>query len=442
MLPLESSTQHRFQHVIMSEEVVSSTASNASTVPDSSDALVPGATVAAEIGAGSESPVSSGRTVPAVAKDITEDEPTDDAAASLGFLAVPEKPHSLHRRFFPSKVGGKPAWLDPHHLPDGDVDLQCPDCQLPMTFLLQVYASRSAPADAFHRTIYLFVCCNCASHVVALRCQLPRNNPFYPSVPADVETDTSTDDECLRSRCCPECGIPTSLREPEQVSDLDAIEASPSSAVLHPQRHLRCRNAVTWGLIDAVFPESELEIDDEVPVSADEEAGSLSDFSHEKQLLERYKAEEQQNPDHVLDESEQQAFIDIQNERSSRDPVFAFFLKHRRCNPDHVIRYAPSGRPLWLSSYQKPTPEDIAQQVGCCPNCGGPRVFEFQVQPSLIYELRTDRLSFGVLCVYTCQASCSAPSFDVSEDTAPSRTSRYVQEAVVVQPEPFRVEPQ
>ena len=52
-----------------------------------------------------------------------DDEDDEDAASAsgsdqghevqLGFAEEPERPHFLRRHFFPSKVGGEPAWLDP-----------------------------------------------------------------------------------------------------------------------------------------------------------------------------------------------------------------------------------------------------------------------------------------------------------------------------------------
>lgn len=43
----------------------------------------------------------------------------------------------LHPRFFPSKVGGKPAWLDLKNLPKCE-DLLCKICKDPMIYLCQV----------------------------------------------------------------------------------------------------------------------------------------------------------------------------------------------------------------------------------------------------------------------------------------------------------------
>lgn len=184
------------------------------------------------------------------------------STVTLGYIEDPERPHLLHRRYFPSKVGGKPAWLDPVHLPHGEKVLQCtkPECLgQPLTFILQVYAGRDLPEDAFHRTVYIFGCQWCSETFVALRCQLPRENSYYAPVPADKK-DPSIVDDCLEGRCCPACGIPTNKRvEPKVVEEgcekLDGI----------PLIHRRCKVASEWvdQQIPVVFEEGKLDIDGE-----------------------------------------------------------------------------------------------------------------------------------------------------------------------------------
>ncbi|GFR41991.1 hypothetical protein Agub_g2803, partial [Astrephomene gubernaculifera] len=118
-----------------------------------------------------------------------EEEEPEELSWNLGFVEEPEKPHLLLRHRFPSKVGGRPAWLDPVHLPPREM-LTCGASGRPLDFLLQVYAPVDAnPVDAFHRTLFLFISPEGSrltqpGAVRLLRCQLPRNNPFYPPEPA------------------------------------------------------------------------------------------------------------------------------------------------------------------------------------------------------------------------------------------------------------------
>lgn len=65
----------------------------------------------------------------------------------------------LTNRYFPSKVGGKPAWLDLKNIPKSK-DLECEVCKEPRIFLCQVYAPVEDNEDCFHRTVYVFVCRN------------------------------------------------------------------------------------------------------------------------------------------------------------------------------------------------------------------------------------------------------------------------------------------
>uniref|UniRef100_A0A182S8E8 MYND-type domain-containing protein n=1 Tax=Anopheles maculatus TaxID=74869 RepID=A0A182S8E8_9DIPT len=116
----------------------------------------------------------------------------ETTSVDLGFLE-PCEPWLLTNKFFRSKVGGKPAWLELKRLPKPD-DLLCGQCNEPLGFLCQVYAPVEGNDNSFHRTLYLFVCltpaCNQtpnpeARTIKVLRSQLPRQNEFYAYDPPD-----------------------------------------------------------------------------------------------------------------------------------------------------------------------------------------------------------------------------------------------------------------
>jgi hypothetical protein len=135
--------------------------------------------------------------------DEDEDEDDVDEALQLGF-AVPlddlegeELPMFDDDRDWSAwdggRIGGRPFWLHPAELP-APKTLACPHCQEPMSFLLQIYCPLDDHTPAFHRMLYLFCCRRgpCArkeGSLLALRCQLPRANPFY------VENVDDLDDE-------------------------------------------------------------------------------------------------------------------------------------------------------------------------------------------------------------------------------------------------------
>ncbi|NP_001399785.1 programmed cell death protein 2 isoform 2 [Mus musculus] len=90
----------------------------------------------------------------------------------------------LRSEQFPSKVGGRPAWLGLAELP-GPGALACARCGRPLAFLLQVYAPLPGRDDAFHRSLFLFCCREppCCAGLRVFRNQLPRNNAFYSYEP-------------------------------------------------------------------------------------------------------------------------------------------------------------------------------------------------------------------------------------------------------------------
>ena len=90
----------------------------------------------------------------------------------------------LTSAFFPSKIGGTPAWLNLQDLPDSS-RLLCEICQKPMIFLLQVYSPLSDDQN-FHRTIFVFCCKDGKCHsknrsdcFLVMRSHLKRDNKFY-----------------------------------------------------------------------------------------------------------------------------------------------------------------------------------------------------------------------------------------------------------------------
>jgi pre-rRNA-processing protein TSR4 len=126
----------------------------------------------------------------------------EEGEVELGFVDKPENKLRLASPFFPSKVGGKPAWLNLENLPNSEV-FECKICKKPMAFLLQVYAPLNEETvddqRCFHRTIFVFCCKNgkcckkdSSESFLALRNQLPRENKFYSSnAPPDLEDDDS-----------------------------------------------------------------------------------------------------------------------------------------------------------------------------------------------------------------------------------------------------------
>ena len=117
----------------------------------------------------------------------------------LGFVEETDS-WRLFSHFFPSKVGGKPAWLSLKQIPDAS-HLACGSCGKVCNFLLQAYAPDDGFDTCFHRTIFVFMCkdpscCQPNSNInfVILRSQLPKANEFYSTEPPDEDKfDPSSD---------------------------------------------------------------------------------------------------------------------------------------------------------------------------------------------------------------------------------------------------------
>lgn len=110
----------------------------------------------------------------------------------LGF-AEEQDSWRLESHFFPSKIGGYPAWLNLAEIPTAN-DVKCGGCSKCCIFLLQIYAPDSQSEESFHRTIFLFVCrnpdCNrnnSAQNFIVLRSQLKRTNEFFSDQPIDPD---------------------------------------------------------------------------------------------------------------------------------------------------------------------------------------------------------------------------------------------------------------
>ncbi|XP_075720479.1 programmed cell death protein 2 isoform X2 [Rhinoderma darwinii] len=288
----------------------------------------------------------------------------------LGFLQECQL-WRLRSPHFPSKVGGRPAWLGEVGVP-GPENLQCGVCMKPLAFLLQVYAPCTG---SFHRTIFLFTCRDPVCHRVAenrcykvFRNQLPRKNDTYSygpppdSPPPHGEQHISFQLKC-GLRLCRVCGC------------------------LGPKSCSRCHK-----------------------VSYCDRLHQLMDWKSQHKELCGQEFESSMD-DLKLNEDELTALAKHENEE---DKAFSRFKKQISIEPDQVLRYCKGGEPLWISLQYVPAENDI---LNC--ECGAKRAFEFQVMPQLLNHLKVDSLQksidWGVLAVYTCSANCKAETRYVQE---------------------------
>ncbi|XP_018573734.1 programmed cell death protein 2 [Anoplophora glabripennis] len=319
----------------------------------------------------------------------------------LGFLEKCE-PWQAESRLFPSKVGGKPAWLDLENLPTPE-QLQCKNCQQTMIFLCQIYApyeeNITLPsincAKNFHRTLFVFVCknskcCqrNTSENFKVFRSSLQRANKFYPYDPPEDRPDPDFSLNkwanfcnlcgCMAEKQCSKCKSIYYCSRDHQV--LDWREG-------HKKE---CCNSCTDRKSKLLFIEWEM-------ITEPEEIGGK--IVNEEELQKFNKLQEEGKTGTMNDVSETE--LD-EHATVEEDKAFSKFQKRINCQPDQVIRYQRGGQPLWIA--KEPIPEIIPD----CNYCGGQRKFEFQIMPQMLTMLKETDLDWGVIAVYTCVNSCAA----------------------------------
>ncbi|GMH43638.1 hypothetical protein BSKO_11560 [Bryopsis sp. KO-2023] len=306
----------------------------------------------------------------------------------LGFLEK-APPASLLRHQFPSKVGGRPAWLDPVDLPHED-QFRCLDCQGFMNFLLQIYAPVTDVDAAFHRTMFVFVSPQGSSiskpgGCRAFRCQLPRENSFYSFHPPDH-----------KSKKPPPIPEGCVVNDPWRVRENETL-----SSPTNPAQGL------------TLFPEFDICIREE-----SQEAGS-----HKKALDTAVKK--------PTSDGIGKGDLDfVEKMLTPEQKAFAAFESRIARDPSQCIRYRfdAEADPIWPNDAKVPSPEDIPN----CPRCGAARQFEFQVLPQVVHYLGADATDpeapdWGCIAVYSCSESCTS-------DRADTGSAAYAEEFVWVQP--------
>ncbi|XP_039562946.1 programmed cell death protein 2 isoform X2 [Passer montanus] len=296
----------------------------------------------------------------------------------LGFAAAAEGPGGawrLHSTYFPSKVGGRPAWLGEAGLP-GPAALRCGQCQQPRAFLLQLYAPLPGRPDAFHRSLFVFACRSPACYRLAgpsgpfrvFRSQLPRRNDTYPE------------------RCCGRCRR--------------AAYCGPEHQALDWRRgHRRSCGQHAAGEYEILIEPEEPEFPAD---STDDEQGAEDTSKDAKEQEELGAAGPADEAFQSLDEETLEAMAKHETEE---EKIFQMFKKQVAAEPEQIIRYCRGEGPLWVSGENRPEEKDIPNCV-----CGAKRIFEFQIMPQLLNHLQVDSLGesidWGTLVVYTCADSC------------------------------------
>ncbi|KAG2186486.1 hypothetical protein INT44_002708 [Umbelopsis vinacea] len=345
------------------------------------------------------------------------------AVTQLGFAEDPEEP--LTAESFPSKSGGLPLWLNPEHILQ---EVICQVCEKPMNLLIQLYTPEDHPAEAYHRTVYVFCCKDGACHkknwkkcFKVFRNQLPRENPYYsPSSESDSEDDDSWEPKQFEApRLCSICGVQgTKTCGKCHNEHYCSREHQLADWTFGGHKQTCCQTlsdaqqkGITAKRRQLVFSEKEIVSEPEGRGEDGEEEDAQQEFSKEQN-----GATESRALVPAGDEIYENTEVDV-------DQAFLKFQLRVQLYPEQVIRYTRTeygqedAEPLWVSDKGKPDPK---VDVPACSACGAERTFEFQILSTLlnflgVSHVATDSLDWGSLYVYTCKDNCPTQSNYIEE---------------------------
>ncbi|KAJ2726833.1 hypothetical protein GGI07_000344 [Coemansia sp. Benny D115] len=338
---------------------------------------------------------------------------------------------------FPSKVGGKPRWLDPTRPLDA-AQVSCEECKKPMVLLMQLYAPEDEPPSAFHRTLYLFVCRNGGCHRTSpkrcmrvFRAQMGEINDVYEEVLASgiVEEGEEGEDDVewvvrqgvAAKAACVVCGLAGNstcssckgrryCSRAHQLADWDAGHRTQcGKAAADNAVHRR-------KLQRMLFPEHVIVSEAEPAEAATEDALAAEDSDDDAEDREGIEASDMALVPAGQGEAVEDSQVDV-------DRAFLMFQQRVQACPDQVLRYAREpgcdevAPPLYVSDEGCP---EAGVDVPACEACGLAREFEMQVMPQMLNFLGIDAaepssIDWGTLLVYSCPHSCTSDAAYVRE---------------------------
>ena len=296
-----------------------------------------------------------------------------------------------------------------------------------MRFVAQLYCPADETTEneaAFHRTLYVFACPTCcrsleesaekrrdklSSAVRVLRCQLPKDNDFYPSTgkvkqwnkhtSAHWATVTGND----RLNLCAVTGQCSKGKCPKQKRWFSGPAFQ--KEYLRASKHVSNGGAIN---LPSIYHESELVVEEEPEVTKSEGAespvGSPSALFPNKDITDA-DADLEQSDLNALTGSTSLA----QAATGVTDPnTLAFYARMAIGGEDNdvrdqVLRYSrwaectsggeevedieKRGGPLWISSNDLPDSASETEFPPKCEYCGAPRKFEFQLMPQMLHYL-------------------------------------------------------
>ena len=367
------------------------------------------------------------------------------------------------------KIGGKPNWLNPRDIPKQILRCHGP-CSTNkggednngtvLKFVTQLYCPADGVTDneaAFHRSLYAFACPTCCSSqtltsivtkdgeeeeeskaattinnhlsncIRILRCQLPKQNDFYPPTGSNNNNNRNSSKEWTKHtsefwskstnndklNLCEICGQCSKGKCPKQQKWFCGPQ--------HQKECLRVSKEDDGASSDVKYSdvcyESELVVEEE-PVNITTSATSETEDSKTDTTL--FPSKDITDADANLEQSDLNALTGnislAQAATGVTDPTtLAFYARmaiggEENDVRDQCLRYCrwPEKKeeisdgneeedededeegvgPLWLSSNNRPPTDTVSSAFPPpCQYCGAPRLFEFQILPQMLHYL-------------------------------------------------------
>jgi len=259
-----------------------------------------------------------------------------------------------------TKVGGVPHWICAE--PSEFSACNCPHCGSKLGLLVSADCPVSSGYD---RVIFLFICPRCGKEARAWRQK--KISPLedediipIPKAPEPVKEKNTND----------------------LLAALDAFNMAPTPTQTTNKQQKKGKKKPKVQYETGAFP-----------------AYYVSIFDEPEAML---------DPDRpvIISGSADSTGSDMAEEDGAEvDPILVEFNERISRVPNQVLRYSRGSEPLLQDPLEIVAPP--------CPCCGAPRVFEFEVIPTVIYMLAPDseELDFGPILVYTCANDCGEGTF-------------------------------
>jgi pre-rRNA-processing protein TSR4 len=293
-------------------------------------------------------------------------------------IGIPEERVEIPAEEGVTKIGGVPRWLcgePPNFLPN-----KCQSCGHDMVLIV----SADCPVSpGYDRILYVYICPKCGSSAKCFRQKVKSpeltEDVIAPPLPVEPEAEEETKEE-----------------KPKAVSDLKPVSATSLMAAL-----------------------SALDDEPVVPKKQNPPKGKGKEKKpkkqYEKGYYPAYYVDIFEEPEEELDPSVKFVMASsadstgstpgfLEEDTADVDPILVEYNARIQREPEQVLRYCRGGEPLLQ--------DKIRINVPKCPKCGGERIFELEVIPTIISKLDPENfdIDFGPILIYTCSKDCGEGS--------------------------------